>query len=405
MSLKIRIGKPNLISESRPSKRRIQRIESEDEEEANSHEPSHVEAPQQKKRRTSGRHSGDDDDAEGEAEVDVDIDGDIEDTRFLPDPPPTASRSMSPAAGTKRRLSSAAASSGKARAKESKPAKSKSSGKKPRRQVVWTDDEDEEEFDDPEVVVTDDDDFDPEPDYSSKKSGKAKSTKTGSGKAGGKSKGGKDKDDKEITFRDERKITATNPGLSERPSGPVRSSSVLAVDPLDEANIPKKRKLPPIKKNKPSTAGSTAPSTPSAPKPLGVASDKKETLTPALTSNQVGTRKPAGASADLNLLDSSVYSELFKSKPGAATPNSGLNRKQKEEERRRELNKMRDEARAKREADAKNSFDLQAAPEKIERFVLLRLRHSTARYPNVLGAVFKEMYDRNRASAPVAEHR
>ena len=35
-----------------------------------------------------------------------------------------------------------------------------------------------------------------------------------------------------------------------------------------------------------------------------------------------------------------------------STPNSGLNRKQKEEERRRELNRMREEARAKREAEA-----------------------------------------------------
>ncbi|KAI9057889.1 hypothetical protein FKP32DRAFT_1597850 [Trametes sanguinea] len=401
--LTIKIGKPSLTSESRPSKRRIPRIESEDEDATDSYE--HAEVPQHKKRRTGGRDSGDEDYAEGEVEVDVDIDGDIEDTRFLPDPPPVPSRPMSPGAGTKRRLSSAAASSSKTRTKESKATKSKSSSKKPRRQVVWTDDEDEDEFDDPEVVVTDDDDFDPEPDYTTKKSGKARSTKAASGKAGGKTKAGKDKEEKEITFRDERKSAAMNSGQPERPSAPVRSSSALAIDPSDEANIPKKRKLPTIKKNKPSTAGSTAPSTPSLPKPATTAGDKKETLTPALTSNQVSSRKPAGASADLNLLDSSVYSELFKSKPGVGTPDSGLNRKQKEEERRRELNKMRDEARARREAEAKNSFDLQAAPEKIERFVLLHLRHSTARYPNVLGAVFKEIYDRNRASAPAAEPR
>lgn len=34
--------------------------------------------------------------------------------------------------------------------------------------------------------------------------------------------------------------------------------------------------------------------------------------------------------------------------PGGSTPNSGLNRKEKEEERKRELNKMREEDRARR---------------------------------------------------------
>lgn len=39
-------------------------------------------------------------------------------------------------------------------------------------------------------------------------------------------------------------------------------------------------------------------------------------------------------------------------KPAGSTPNAGLNRKEKEEERRRELNKMREEARAKRATEA-----------------------------------------------------
>lgn len=78
---------------------------------------------------------------------------------------------------------------------------------------------------------------------------------------------------------------------------------------------------------------------------------------------------------------------------------------------------MRDEARAKRDAEAvcthfspyflrcdsrpslqKHAFDLQAGPERIQRYEeVLRARHTTARYPNLLGAAFKEMYDRNRA--------
>ncbi|KAI0372889.1 hypothetical protein BV20DRAFT_1050317 [Pilatotrama ljubarskyi] len=412
MSLKIKISKQNLTSESRPTKRRIQRIESDDEDDAgdapeSSHGPPAAVPRRKKPRRASRGASGNSGDEYAEGDVEVDIDGDIEDTRFLPEPQPTISRSLSPAAGSKRRLSNAQASSSKARAKESKSAKSKAPGKKPRRQVVWTDDEDEE-FDDPEVVVTDDDDFDPEPDYSSKKAGKGKSGKAGAGKAGTKGKSAKEKEEKEIAFRDERKLPPSVPASSQRlqvQDQGLRSNSALPVELPDEASLPKKRKLPPIKKNKPSTAGSTAPSTPSAAKAAVAATEKKETLTPAPTSNQVGTRKPAGASTDLNLLDSSVYSELFKSTPGASTPNSGLNRKQKEEERRRELNRMRDEARAKRQAEAKNSFDLQAAPEKIERFVLHRLRHSTARFPNVLGATFKEMYDRRRAPVPSSEQK
>ncbi|KAI0647284.1 hypothetical protein C8Q79DRAFT_907956 [Trametes meyenii] len=367
----------------------------------------YTEGSRRKKARTFSRgasaESGEDGYAENDADMEVDIDGDIEDTRFLPEPPPAATRSPVAPAGSRRRLSSSAASSSKVRVKESKPTKGKSSGKK-RRQVVWTDDEDDE-FDDPEVVVTDDDDFDPEPEYSSsKKAAKTKNGKLGTIKVPGKGKTMKEKDEKQITFRDERKLPSSAQEPPKRPKldESMKSSSSLVADPIDEAIIPKKRKLPPIKKNKPSAARSTAPSTPSTAQPLV---EKKESLLAAPTSNQVGTRKPAGASSDINLLDSSVYSELFKSTPGASTPNSGLNRKQKEEERRKELNKMREDARAKREADAKNAFDLQAAPEKIERFVLQRLRHSTARFPNVLGAAFKEMHDRNRTHGIASERR
>ncbi|KAI0332150.1 hypothetical protein GY45DRAFT_530334 [Cubamyces sp. BRFM 1775] len=416
MSLKIKISKPSIASESRPAKRRIQRIESDEDVEANTYESAYdppAEGSRRKKSRTTSRiasgESGDDDyaDADADVDVDVDIDGDIEDTRFLPEPPPLPIQAPSPVE-TRRRLSSAGASSSKSRHKESKSTKSKSSSKKPRRQVVWTDDEDEE-FDDPDVVVTDDDDFDPEPDHASRKGGKGKSAKSAAGKFSGKSKNAKEKEreEKEITFRDERKLPSSIPARSSKPQdSPPKPAPSLVPDPLEGLNLQPKRKLPPIKKNKPSTAGSTAPSTPSTAKAIPAAAEKKDShLTPAPTSNQVGTRKPAGASADLNLLDSSVYSELFKSAPGTSTPNSGLNRKQKEEERKRELNRMREEARAKREAEARSSFDLQAAPEKIERFVLSRLRGSTARYPNVLGAAFKEMYERSRAPPPTGEQR
>nr|VWO98046.1 Alcohol oxidase [Ganoderma boninense] len=395
-------------AEPRPSssKRRIQRIDSDDEDLVAV--PSYdqdVSEPRLKKARTVSRgpsnDSGEDD--YGGADEDIDIEGDIEDTRFLPDPPPSTSRPISPAQTTKRRLSNATASSSKSRTKDkelksSKP--SKSSGKKRRAAVVWTDDEDEDEFNDPDVVVTDDDDFDPEPGFSSKKGAvKGKSGKA-FGKSSGKGAAGK-KEDKEITFRDERKLTQPPAPESVRRA---KEDEVAKPAPefMDEP-IPKKRKLPPIKKNKPVGSTSTGPSTP-APRAAAATPAKKEepasntTLTPAPTSNQVGVRKPAGASTDLNLLDSSVYSELFLRAPGGSTPNSGLNRKQKEEERKKELNKMRNEARAKRDAEGRHAFDLQSGPEKIQRYEeVLRTRHSTARYPNLLGAAFKEMSERNRA--------
>ena len=150
--------------------------------------------------------------------------------------------------------------------------------------------------------------------HSSKKSGAKGKNGRVVGKASGKGATVK-KEDKEITFRDERKVVqppAADPVRRVKEEESARSTP----DPLDEP-IPKKRKLPTIKKNKPAGSTSTGPSTPTPAKLPTAAPAKKEepapttTLTPAPTSNQVGVRKPAGASTDLNLLDSSVYSELF----------------------------------------------------------------------------------------------
>ncbi|EJF66065.1 hypothetical protein DICSQDRAFT_165762 [Dichomitus squalens LYAD-421 SS1] len=405
MPLKIKISRPSIPAEPRPTKRRIQRIDSDDEDSETAASAQDALGPRPKKARTisggASNHSEEDNYAGDAADEDIDIDGDVEDTRFLPDASPPASHPLSPGPSATRRLSNATASSSKSRAKDkgSKSSKSsKSSGKK-RRAVVWTDDEDEE-FDDPDVVITDDEDFNLDTEYSSKKSGvKGKNGKIAA-KTSGKGTATK-KEDKEITFRDERKIVqppAADPVKRVKEDEGIRSTP----DPMDEP-IPKKRKLPPIKKNKPAGSILTGPSTSAPVKPPAATPAKKEetipttTLTPAPTSNQVGVRKPAGASTDLNLLDSSVYSELFMRAPGGSTPNSGLNRKQKEEERRKELNKMREEARAKREAEAKHAFDLQAGPEKIQRYEeVLRAHHSIARYPNLLGAAFKEIADRNR---------
>jgi len=109
-------------------------------------------------------------------------------------------------------------------------------------------------------------------------------------------------------------------------------------------------------------------------------------------------RTPAAfvGSADFDLRKPSVYAELFKS-TGATTPRSGLNRREKDEERRKELNRMRDEAKIKRNSDANQFFDLQGQWDKISRFEE-RLRHdkSSVLFPNILAAKLKDEWERER---------
>ena len=93
-------------------------------------------------------------------------------------------------------------------------------------------------------------------------------------------------------------------------------------------------------------------------------------------------------------------------------PRTGLNRRAKEEERRKELNKMKEEYLAKRAREVRSSFfpskcfdvrqghsfDLQARPEKIARFednLKYNIR-STALYPNYLAAKWKEVYEKEK---------
>ncbi|KAF7789514.1 hypothetical protein EIP86_000460 [Pleurotus ostreatoroseus] len=302
-----------------------------------------------------------------------DDEDDDEDTRFLP---PTAKRKVAKAKGKASRKSVA--------------------GNKKRRTVVLSDDEaggDYREEDDP--GAEDDDDFSPEP---SVRKGVGMGTKIkGKGSRIG-SKGPVDKDI--IIAKDERRSIPPTIGLP--PKRALEEEDPIDVESVAKEPTPpplKKRKLPTIKKNKPS-AGSTASSTPSTSKPV----PKPEASAAGSSGNGTGTdafalgqRKTAAnlGNADFDLRDASVYAQLF-TKPGGSTPNSGLNRKEKEEERKKELNKMREEARAKRAEEAqKTSFDLQAAAEKIARFEeRLQARKSMAVYPNILGAAFKETYAR-----------
>ncbi|KAL4265221.1 hypothetical protein AB1N83_000094 [Pleurotus pulmonarius] len=98
---------------------------------------------------------------------------------------------------------------------------------------------------------------------------------------------------------------------------------------------------------------------------------------------------------DFDLRNPNVYSELFKTASGN-TPRSGLNRREKEEERLKELDKMRDEARTKRMAEAKPPFDLQAQVEKIYNFEQRLVNRSSALYPNCLGARWRDDWELKR---------
>ncbi|KAF5380973.1 hypothetical protein D9615_003954 [Tricholomella constricta] len=163
---------------------------------------------------------------------------------------------------------------------------------------------------------------------------------------------------------------------------------------------PKKRKFPTIKKNKP--PGTAFGSTSSAKAPSAAASAKLAVPIPeAAKPPAYGARKTPATlgNADFDLRNANVYNELFKP-AGGSTPRSGLSRREKDEERRKELNKMRDEARAKRLAEMATSFDLQAQSDKIGRFEeRLRVEQSSALYPNFLAAKWRELWERERRKA------
>ncbi|KAH9945911.1 uncharacterized protein BXZ73DRAFT_95431 [Epithele typhae] len=405
-SFKIKIGgKSSIPPDSRPAKRRAQRIAYTDDEDDAADAASA--APVHKKARTVSRAASADPE-EGslvDEDVDVDIDGDdhgntnADDTRFLPDPQASTSRPLSPVQqsvklrlpGNISAMASTLPDSTKNRGKDKRIVKPT---KKVKRSVVFSDSEDER-FAPPRRAKSKskgmDEGFELDAEVvASKKTSRASSvTKTAKASGSGK--------EKEKEKEKEPPVPPVVDPARREDSGP-RSMP----DPLSEP-IPKKRKLPPIKKNKQPGSGSAGPSTPAShrtvpPAPTPV--EKREGLAP--TTNQVGQRKPAGASTDLNLLDSSVYSELFRSaQPGASASSSGTDRKQKEEARRKELNKMRDEARAKREADArKHTFDLQAAPDKVQQYEeIIKARQSPAAFPNILGASLKELFLRTHAQS------
>ncbi|KAF8654153.1 hypothetical protein AX16_003682 [Volvariella volvacea WC 439] len=259
-------------------------------------------------------------------------------------------------------------------------------------------------------------------------SSKSSSAKGKGGSAAGKAGASKGKgkartmsDNPDVPMKDERGASKTDStGLKRSRTGTSKASTedlvvdVVNGDPAvitesptaatkEESPPPKKRKLPTIKKNKlpgssvPSSS-STAPAPAVAPRP---APPKPQPTVPESSLSIAAIpRKPTGGplhgNTDVDLRNANVYAELFKGSGGA--PRSGLNRREKDEERRRELNKMRDEARAKREADAKDSFDLTAQFDRILKFEeRLRRDRSSALYPNFLAGKWRDLYEREKS--------
>ncbi|KAG0707755.1 hypothetical protein DFH29DRAFT_895178 [Suillus ampliporus] len=416
-------------SKRRPSKRRL--VDSDEEEfddDADRFDPLRV-----KRSRTAEVEPSPHD---AEHDMDVDVDGEVdsaaidEETRFLVHDTMDQFTATAPVVPGQARKKSKADVSAKRIVRVGSV-----TGAKKKKQVVFSDGEDaevdiddlvdEDDFLDEQFPDAEDDDF--EPQTAPKRGGKAKassSTKSKPAKAkpvlakGGKAKAGKEKEkEKEIMIKDERKIPPSGTPSASASTTIASQTQVSelfaddessvhpppAVDPSaapDHSTVPppeqKKRKLPTIKKNKPPAAGATSSqsqSTASSSKPPPSTDDVTKTGAPHQP------RKAAGlmGATDFDLRDKSVYAQLFKG-AGGSTPRSGLNRREKEEERRKELNKMRDDAKAKRAEEAKHYFDLQSQADRIAGFeTKLRAHTGMALHPNFLAAKFREEYDKERA--------
>ncbi|KAJ3802864.1 hypothetical protein GGU11DRAFT_444037 [Lentinula aff. detonsa] len=291
----------------------------------------------------------------------------------------------------------------------------KSSSKRlqgPRKRRTVDDSDDEFDID----VVSDDlgtgfpDEYDDDQDFvqDGLKKGKSKPVAKGKGGKGGKGKNSKTKvkaesQEKEITVRDERQGVAASSSMKIRikPSVNVDTapSTNLGYDSAapepDKGDGPssqsqKKRKLPPIKKNKTATSGaSTTAAKPNAS--LKSTATDGVPATPITSATRASTGLQGG---DFNLQDRNVYEMLFKSAGGS---NARAGNLRENEERRKQLNSMREADKARRALDAKRTFDLQAQMDKISAFEdRLRRTNRCVLYPNILGAKMREVFEQNR---------
>ncbi|TFK29937.1 hypothetical protein FA15DRAFT_651512 [Coprinopsis marcescibilis] len=183
-------------------------------------------------------------------------------------------------------------------------------------------------------------------------------------------------------------------------SPPQHSSRQSSAVPVTAT---KKRKLPPIKKNK-TVSSVSRPASPTAAKLSGVivTEPKSSGLDKAIPTGPAAQRLPAAqvGVADVDLSNPNIYDQLFKSKGANIKGHGGaMGSRAKEEERKRELMALKEEWKAKRAAEQQQSppFDLQAQTDKIARFEeRLRATHSGALYPHYPAGKCKELYERNK---------
>ncbi|KAF8964684.1 hypothetical protein BDZ97DRAFT_1815100 [Flammula alnicola] len=154
--------------------------------------------------------------------------------------------------------------------------------------------------------------------------------------------------------------------------------------------ILKKPKLPTIKKTK--LAGPSGLST-----PLSATAPAKKLPLELGANSKLTHRETLINKRDIDLSNKSIYQELF-SKTGPS--DGGTPRRTKEEERRKELNRLRDEAKARRAAEAcpTGTFVRSTSSiDKISRFEdKLKAEHSSALYPNFLAGKWRDHFERER---------
>ncbi|GJJ12412.1 hypothetical protein Clacol_006654 [Clathrus columnatus] len=169
---------------------------------------------------------------------------------------------------------------------------------------------------------------------------------------------------------------------------PKKSNSEIQTGTVD---VLQKKKLPTIKKKAkplgvlPSSSASVTPSTvpsPSSKPPVVPGSGTNKEVAPLTTLN------PSG-SGDFDLRDSNTWQSLLGKKNSTSGPRVGIEKRVSTQERRKQLDKMREEARALRNEQLKTTFDLQAQSQKILRYEKSFSRQQI-QAPHILGAAFKD---------------
>ncbi|KAI0035776.1 hypothetical protein K488DRAFT_82809 [Vararia minispora EC-137] len=212
--------------------------------------------------------------------------------------------------------------------------------------------------------------------------------------------GSSGKDREAPAFRDER-TRGTSDGTPMDLESPAPPSPAVSKPPQPPPQQ-QKLKLPKIKKiaGGPSSAGATPQRPPLVrSKPTEKEKEKEKERErgedDGLAALIKKPRRETGQKSEVDLMDKNTYLSLFKPVGGAA-PRSGVDAKS-QEEKRRAIERMREEDIARRAAQSANTFDLRAQYDKISSFAeRLHNRRSPAVYPNILAASLRHERDRRK---------